>query len=100
MADVTPITQNTKKQTTDFSGKTTVQVASILKAEAGGIKRNAEQRIWPQMEKATANEDKVTHAFWAEVIHHLCENTEDPKVPTVDPVGHDKAPAGAELSLA
>lgn len=93
----------TKKLTTDFTGKTPAQIASIMKAEAGGVKRTAEERIWPQVFKARDNEDKVTHMIWIEVINHLAEGTEDPPVATVDPknaipVGDE--PGAPDLQLA
>lgn len=75
-----------EKPTTDFTGKTPAQTASIMKAEANGVKQNAERRIWPQIEKARDNEDKTTIAYWVEVINCLMEGSEDPKVDTVDAV--------------
>jgi hypothetical protein len=39
-----------EKPTTDFTGKTPAQTASIMKAEANGVKQNAERRIWPDRE--------------------------------------------------
>lgn len=74
-----------QKLTKDFSGKTPAQIASIMKAEAGGVKRDAEQRIWPQIFLARDNEDKMTHAVWTDVIKHLMEDTEEPPVPTTEP---------------
>jgi hypothetical protein len=74
-----------KQLTKDFSGKTPAQIASIMKAEAGGVKRNAEERIWPQIFLARDNEDKLTHTVWVEVITHLAEGTEDPPVASVEP---------------
>jgi hypothetical protein len=75
-----------EKPTTDFTGKTPAQTASIMKAEANGVKQNAERRIWPQIEKARDNEDKATIAYWVEVINCLMEGSEDPPVGTTDPV--------------
>jgi hypothetical protein len=88
-----------EKLTTDFTGKTPAQIASIMKREAGGVKRNAELRIWPSLLKARDNEDKLTHAVWVEVINCLAEGSEDPRVETVDPVGQDKMPAGPALEI-
>lgn len=74
-----------KQLTKDFSGKTPAQIASIMKKEAGGVKRDAEARIWPQIFLARDNEDKLTHTVWVEVVQHLCAGTEDPPVETTDP---------------
>lgn len=74
-----------KQLTKDFSGKTPAQIASIMKREAGGVKRDAEARIWPQIFLARDNEDKLTHTVWVEVITHLADGTEDPPVKTTDP---------------
>lgn len=85
-----------KDFTRDFKGKSAAQTASIMKAERGGSKREAELAIWPQIEKAKTNEDKLTVIYWTEVILCLLEDTEDPRVPTVDSF----KPAGApQLSL-
>ena len=86
-----------KQLTKDFSGKTPAQIASIMKKEAGGVKRDAEARIWPQIFLARDNEDKLTHTVWVEVIQHLAEATEEPPVETTDPlasVGGAAAAAG------
>lgn len=86
------------KMTSDFTGKSPAQTASIMKAEAGGVKRNAETRIWPQIEKARDAEDKVTIAYWVEVINCLHEGSEEPKVPDVDAF-NAPAPSKPELTI-
>ena len=87
--------------TKNFTGKSPAEVASIMKAERGGVKRNAEIAVWPQIEQAKLNEDKPTVMFWCEVIQHLAEGTEDPKVDTVEPfTTADLAETPPQLELA
>lgn len=69
----------------DFAGKSPEQVASILKAKARGVKRNAEEQCWPIIFGAKRREDAGTEAFWTDVVRALLEGTEEPRVDTNDP---------------
>lgn len=68
----------------NFADKTPERAASILKQQANGIKRNAEMRIWPLINRAKQAEDAGTVAYFTAVILALLENREEPKVKTAD----------------